>query len=97
MAKKTLHDFSIPSATNEATRPNITVGDMNFELKTSLINMVQASPFCSKPNKDTNAHLQNFLELCKTLVIWGVTTDAIRLLLFPFSLLGNVKQWFYKD
>jgi hypothetical protein len=23
--------------------------------------------------------------------------DAIRLLLFPFSLLGKVKQWFYKD
>jgi hypothetical protein len=59
--------------------------------------MVQASPFCSKPNEDANAHLQNFLELCKTVVIRGITADIIRLHLFPFSLLGKVKQWFYKD
>ena len=42
MAEKTLHDFSVPSATVDvvATRPNIDVGDVNFELKSSLINMV---------------------------------------------------------
>ena len=45
MAEKTLHDFSVPSATNVATGPNVDVGDVNFELKSSLINMVQASPF----------------------------------------------------
>jgi hypothetical protein len=60
---------------------------MNFELKSSLINMVQASPFCGKPNEDANAHLQNFLELWETIVIRGVMADAIRLRLFPFSLL----------
>jgi hypothetical protein len=59
MAKKTLRDFSVPSATNVDTGPNITMGHMNFELKSSLINMVHASPFCGKPNKDANAHLQN--------------------------------------
>jgi len=57
MAEKTLHDFSIPSAANVATGPNVDVGDMNFELKSSLIYMVQASPFCGKPNEDANAHL----------------------------------------
>ena len=91
MAEKTLRDFSVPSATNVATGPNVDVGDVNFELKSSLINMVQASPFCGKPNEDANAHLQNFLELCKTVTIRGVTADAIRLCLFPFSLLGKAK------
>ena len=95
MAKKTLRDFSVPSTANVATRPNVDVGDVNFELKSSLINMVQDSPFCGKLNEDANAHLQNFLELCKTVTIRGVTTDAIRLRLFPFSLLGKAKQWFY--
>jgi hypothetical protein len=70
-----------------ATRPNVNVGDVNFEVKSSLINMVQASPFCGKPNEDANAHLQNFLELWETIVIRGVMADAIRLRLFPFSLL----------
>ena len=57
MAEKTLRDFSVPSAANVATGPNIDVGDVNFELKSSLINMVQASPFYGKPNEDANAHL----------------------------------------
>ena len=52
MAEKTLRDFSVPSATNVATGPNVDVGDVNFELKSSLINIVQASPFCGKPNED---------------------------------------------
>ena len=91
MAEKTLRDFSVPSAANVATAPNVDVGDVNFELKSSLINMVQASPFYGKPNEDANAHLQNFLELCKTVTIQGITADAIRLRLFPFSLLGKEK------
>ena len=57
MAEKTLYGFSVPSATNVGTGPNADVGDVNFELKTSLINMVQAGPFCGKLNEDTNAHL----------------------------------------
>jgi hypothetical protein len=57
MAEKTLRNFSVPSAANVATRPNVDVGDVNFELKYSLINMVQASPLCGKPNEDDNAHL----------------------------------------
>ena len=40
MAEKTLCDFSVPLAANVATRPNVDVGDVNFELKSSLINMV---------------------------------------------------------
>ena len=56
MAEKTLRDFSVPSATNVATGPNVDVGDMNFGLKSSLINMVQASTFCGKPSEDANAH-----------------------------------------
>ena len=91
MAEKTLHEYSVPSTANVATGPNVNVGDVNFKLKSSLINMVQASPFCGKPNEDANAHLQNFLELCDTVVIRGVAADVIKLRLFPFSLLGKVK------
>jgi hypothetical protein len=56
MAEKTLIDFYVPSTTDVATWPNVAVVDMNFELKFSLINMVQASPFYGKPNEDANAH-----------------------------------------
>jgi hypothetical protein len=73
------------------------VGDRNFELKPAFINTVQANPFSGKPNEDANAHLQHFLELCRTFTTRGVTDDAIRLRLFPFSLLRKAKQWFYAE
>ena len=41
--------------------------------------------------------LQNFPELCDTVVIRGVAADVIKLCLFSFSLLGKAKQWFYKE
>ena len=62
-----------------------------------LITMVQASPFYGKANEDASAHLQQFLELCSTFVIKGVSQDSIRLRLFSFSLLGRAKQWFYSN
>ena len=77
MAEMILCGFSVPSAANVATGPNAVVGDVNFELKSSLINMVQASPFCGKPNEDANSHLQNFLEICKTVTIRGCSENGL--------------------
>jgi len=96
MANKTIHEFSAPSATNVSTSPNVINADTHFELKPALITMVQASPFCGKAH-EANAHLQYFLEICSTFTIKGVTQEAIRLRLFPFSLLGKGKQWFYSN
>ena len=79
------------------TRSEVSTGGENFEIKTGLITMVHASPFCGKANEDANAHLQQFLELCSTFVIKEVSQDAIRLRLFPFSLLAREKQWFYAN
>jgi hypothetical protein len=46
----------------------------------------------------TQMHIyQHFLELCDSIVIKGVTLESIKLRLFPFSLVGKMKQWFYKD
>ena len=84
MAQKTLRDYSAPSANQVPTRPEVNTRGENFEIKMGLIMMVQASPFCGKTNEDASAHLQQFLELCSTFVIKGVSQDAIRLRLFLF-------------
>ena len=97
MAQKTLQDFSAPSANNVPVGPDVSTEGENFKIKTSLITMVLASPFFGKANEDASADLQQFLELCSTFVIKGVSQDAIRLRLFLFSLLGRAKQWFYAN
>jgi hypothetical protein len=96
-AQRWINDFSAPSSANVRTGPKMNTRDGTFELKPSLINMVQQSPLCSKASEDANAHLQHFLEICSTFTIRGVTQDAVRLRLFSFSLLGRAKQWFYSN
>jgi len=97
MAQKTIHDFSTPSAANVATGPQVNLGNAQFELKPALINMVQANLFYGKPHVDANAHLQHFMEVCGTFTIKGVTSDAVPLRLFLFSLHWNEKQWIYAN
>jgi hypothetical protein len=57
--------------------------------------MVQGTPFSGKAHEDASAHLQNFLEISNIVVIKDVAQDIILLCLFPFSIVGRAKQWFY--
>jgi hypothetical protein len=57
MTKKTLCEFIVPSTTNIRTRPTLNTNNLEFELKPSLINMVQATPFSGKAHEDASAHL----------------------------------------
>jgi hypothetical protein len=61
---------------NVPTRPHVEGGE-NFELKLEVIHMVQTIPFCRKASKDTNSHLQQFLEKCNTFTINGATSNVI--------------------
>jgi hypothetical protein len=57
MADKTLHEFSAPSTENIRTGPTLKINNLEFELKPSLINMVQATSFSGKAHEDASAHL----------------------------------------
>jgi len=86
---KTLCDYSTSAIANMPVGPAVNMGAGNFELRTSLIMMVQANQFYGLPSEDATAHLQHFLELCGAIVIKDVAPASIRLYLFPFSLAGR--------
>jgi hypothetical protein len=81
-ARRCIKDFSALSSANVRTGSEMNIGDGSFELKPTLINMVQQSPFYGKASEDANAHLQHFLEICNTFTIRGVTQDMVRLHIF---------------
>jgi hypothetical protein len=84
MAMKTLCEFFAPTVENIRTSPALETNNIEFELKPSLINMVQATQFSGKVHEDASAHLQNFLEIGSTIVIKEVNQDIILLRLFHF-------------
>jgi len=58
----------------------------NFELSPALITFVERDQFGGHPSDNPNLHLRKFLAKCDTIKLNRVTTNAIRLRLFPFSL-----------
>lgn len=66
----------------------------NFEPKQNIVQLlISSGQFMGASHEDPQVHLQNFLEICETFSPSGVSTDNIRLTLFPFSLLGEDKKW----
>ncbi|XP_070008126.1 uncharacterized protein [Nicotiana sylvestris] len=71
----------------EAARPN-------------LANMTQAivkPDITGLSHEDPQRHIQNFLEIADTYNYPNVSKDYVRITLFPFSLLGEAKEWLQKE
>ena len=58
---------------------------------------MQGIQFHGLAHEDPNAHILNFLEVCDTVKYNGVSDEAIRLWLFPFSLKDKVKHWLISE
>ncbi|XP_010451832.1 PREDICTED: uncharacterized protein LOC104734019 [Camelina sativa] len=69
------------------------VENNNYEIKSSLINMVQSSKFHILPMEDPLDHLDQFDMMCGTVKINGISEDAFKLRLFPFSLGDRARTW----
>ena len=83
----TIEDFWRPVIREEYStvrQPQIEAN--NFELKHSLIIMVQQHQFTRHPSEDPNEHLGRFLRMANIVKLNGVNPDVIMLQLFPFSL-----------
>ena len=93
--ERALRDYAVPSiigSNSSIRRPPIAAN--NFEIKPAIIQMIQTSvQFGGLATDDPNAHITNFLEICDTFKHNGVSDDAIRLRLFPFSLRDKAKGW----
>ena len=66
----------------------------NFELKPTLITLVQQHQFIGHPSKDPNEHLGRFMRMENTVKLNGVRPYVIKPQLFPFSFRDMVATWF---
>nr|GEY29791.1 reverse transcriptase domain-containing protein [Tanacetum cinerariifolium] len=67
------------------------INAINFELKQTLINLVQSNQFIGR--QDPHNHLRFFNKVTSTFRHLEVSNTMIKLLLFPFSLEGEARTW----
>nr|GEX58375.1 reverse transcriptase domain-containing protein [Tanacetum cinerariifolium] len=67
--------------------PEINAG--YFEIKTNLLQLVQANPYHGFERENPHTHINNFKKITSTLKFRDVPNDVIKLMVFPYSLEGN--------
>nr|GEZ49034.1 hypothetical protein [Tanacetum cinerariifolium] len=65
----------------------------NFEIKTNLVQLVQTNKFHGFERDNPHTHIGNFKRMTSTLKYKDVPKDAIKLMLFPYSLEGAARTW----
>ncbi|GJS96087.1 reverse transcriptase domain-containing protein [Tanacetum coccineum] len=63
----------------------------HFEIKTNLLQLVQANPFHGLENENPHAHINSFKRITSTLRFRNVPNDVIKLKIFPYLLEGAAK------
>nr|GEZ62074.1 hypothetical protein [Tanacetum cinerariifolium] len=66
----------------------------NFEIKTNLLQLVQANKFHGFERDNPHTHISNFKGMIATLKYKDVPNDAIKLMFFPYSLEGAARIWY---
>ncbi|GJU41900.1 reverse transcriptase domain-containing protein [Tanacetum coccineum] len=69
----------------------------HFEIKTNLLQLVQANPFHGYERENPHAHINSFKRITSTLRFRDVPNDVIMLMMFPYSLKGNARLWYEKE
>ncbi|GJY02015.1 hypothetical protein Tco_0360167 [Tanacetum coccineum] len=69
----------------------------NFELKHSLLTLVQNKQFFGHDKEDPHAHIRYFNKITSMMKFPNVPSTSIKLMLFPFSLEGAARIWLEKE
>nr|GEV23734.1 reverse transcriptase domain-containing protein [Tanacetum cinerariifolium] len=65
----------------------------HFEIKTNLLQLVQANPYHGFERENPHTHINNFKRITSTLKFRDVPKDVIKLMMFLYSLEGNARVW----
>nr|GEW76281.1 reverse transcriptase domain-containing protein [Tanacetum cinerariifolium] len=69
----------------------------NFEIRTGLLLLIQANKFHGFESNNPHDHIRSFNRITSTLKFRNVPNDAIKHMLFPYSLEGATKIWYEKE
>ncbi|GKD36081.1 reverse transcriptase domain-containing protein [Tanacetum coccineum] len=86
------------SAKTVAPTPNSAIVqidvDDNFVINNTHLNMIRENKFDGYLQADPHDHICEFLAICDTIKYGETQSEAVKLLIFPFSLCDEAKTWF---
>ena len=94
----TLRDFSAPSRSSHhgerppSRHPILTPG---YEICPCIIAMVRSQSFSGHKDENPYTHLREFEKNYSIISIPGMHHETVKWKLFPFSLTGRAKEWYY--
>ncbi|GKB25175.1 reverse transcriptase domain-containing protein, partial [Tanacetum coccineum] len=68
--------------------------DDNFVINSTHLNMIRESKFDGYLRADPHDHIREFLAICNMFRYGKTQSEAVKLLIFPFSLCDEAKIWF---
>nr|GEY79170.1 hypothetical protein [Tanacetum cinerariifolium] len=83
-------------APTEGYGEDIVIPEINadhFEIKTNLLQLVQANPYHGFERENPQTRINNFKRITSTLKFRDVTNDVIKLMMFLYSLEGAARVW----
>ncbi|GJR79347.1 hypothetical protein Tco_0150132 [Tanacetum coccineum] len=93
MAERTMEELL--QAPTEGYREAIILLEINadhFEIKTNLLQLVQANPFYGRESENPHAHINSFKGIPRLRFRNVPKTDVIKLMMFPYSLDGSCQK-----
>nr|GEW17777.1 reverse transcriptase domain-containing protein [Tanacetum cinerariifolium] len=69
----------------------------HFEIKTNLLQLVQANTYHGFERENPHVHINNFKRITLTFKFRVVPNDVIKLMMFLYSLEGNARVWYDKE
>ncbi|GJR30367.1 reverse transcriptase domain-containing protein [Tanacetum coccineum] len=98
MAERTMKELlRAPTEGYEEAIILLEINADHFEIKTNLLQLVQASSFHGFKRENPHAHINSFKRITSTLRFRDVPNDVIKLMMFPYSLEGAAKVWYEKE
>ncbi|CAL2259848.1 unnamed protein product [Prunus armeniaca] len=88
-----LKDFTVPKVLDQPSCIAYPATTITFEIKSGTIHLLPQ--FYGKAGDDPHIHIKDFFAVCATMHNGGISDEAIRLRVFPFSLKERAKEWLY--
>lgn len=93
-ACKIVHKVAIPLASHVISVIRKSKLGGSFKPSQKMVQLLHnIRKFMGLSHEDPQVHLQNFLEISDTFIPTRVSTNYVRLTLFPFTVLGEAKKW----